>query len=472
MKKSIRSKLYTVFIGLLLFFLLGIFIITNLLLDDIIIYANKRIISSVYEEHDEQFKVYSINEQTINKITNQNNIGLVIFEDDEITNCTASFICYDEEQDMPEYVSRFFKHVPEGQINHYFINYKLLNVNELIYIYNVDGERYVLITKSLDTIHDINNIIRPFIALTSLFSLILGSIAIYIVSRKITSPITKITEYANQIANQRFDQLISINTDDELQLLAENMNKINVQLSQALNSLKSDLQKEKELDKKRVKFFSSISHELKTPITIIQGYADGLKHNIVKDEKSIKEYSDIIINESKKMNRLISDLLNLSLLESDQFKLSKEKVNIIRLVKEVSVRYLEAIKERDIDVTIDHPNCKVVIEADPYRLEQVILNLVNNAVKHLNDEGKIKIKIEIQDNEVIVKVYNSGELIEENELTQIWDLFYKADSNKNQIGTGLGLAIVKSIITLHQGKYGVVNKDLGVEFFFTIPIQD
>ncbi len=475
MQLSIKKKFYLIFIIMLLISELVILGLSDIFLDDIVISANKVLIKKVYDEYSPYFELEDINIKTLNNITNKNDIGIVIYENGEIDSCRSLFLCEEDEPSLPTYISNYLPYIKENEYKSRIIDLELIDVYQLVNIYNLGDGKYIVINKSLHSVHEINRIVIGFVQISGIIVFLLGSIIIFITSNKLTKPIIKISDYAKDLANLNFNNELEVVNHDEIGQLALNMNLISKKLSVALNDLnkankklRDDLETEKELDRKRVKFFSSVSHEFKTPLTIIQGYAEGIKHNIVKSKDGIDEYCDVIIDESKNMSYFINDLLNLSLYETDNFVLKKVEFDIVILIKKVVNKFQDYVQS--IKANINIISCeKCIINADKNRIEQVITNLLTNALKFIEENGIVRITVQKYDSRVKIYFFNDGQNINEKEIKNIWSLFYKLDNGKNQMGTGIGLSIVKSIIELHNGSYGVKNKSDGVEFYIDIP---
>ena len=221
----------------------------------------------------------------------------------------------------------------------------------------------------------------------------------------------------------------------------------------------------------RKEFIASVSHELKTPISIIEGYAEGLKDGIPKGD-DIAYYLDVIIDESKNMNSLVCDMLDLSQLESGNFKLNMSQFNIFEFINSIYKKYLNSINDKHLKLNISSTMKNIIVYGDPYRIEEVINNLISNAIRHTPLNKTIAITLKLQENRILVEIENEGSFIENEDLDRIWDKFYKVDKsgNKHLGGTGLGLSIVKNILFLHKSDFGVLNTNTGVCFYFTLDI--
>ena len=219
----------------------------------------------------------------------------------------------------------------------------------------------------------------------------------------------------------------------------------------------------------RKEFVASVSHELKTPISLIDGYAGGLKDNIFEGEEK-DFYLDIIMDEAKKMGHLVSDMMDLSQMESGSFTLTYEEFALADLIRFTLKKYDALIGEKPATLKTDLLD-DIKVNADWNRLEQVITNFVTNALRHVNENGTITVRMADQQDGVSVEIGNSGSHIASQEIERIWDTFYKIDKSGNRKlgGTGIGLAIVKNILMLHHYPFGVENTAEGVKFYFIIP---
>ena len=227
----------------------------------------------------------------------------------------------------------------------------------------------------------------------------------------------------------------------------------------------------------RKSFISDVSHELKTPIALIQGYSEGLLENVNSDEESRKFYAEVILDETNKMDKLVKQLLELMKLEYGKREFNDTKFNIVELEKEVIRKSQVMLDEKQIEVQIDSPE-QINVLADDFYIEQVVTNYITNAIKHVKEkDGKKYIKVtntvDVEKNIVRVKVFNTGDKILEEHLARIWNRFYKVDESRNRAegGTGIGLSLVKAIMKNYDKAYGAINKEDGVEFYFELELE-
>ena len=259
--------------------------------------------------------------------------------------------------------------------------------------------------------------------------------------------------------------------------MSEKLEKTIKQLRATNIELEKDIEEKSKLDEMRKSFISDVSHELKTPIALIQGYSEGLLENVNTDEESRKFYAEVILDETNKMDKLVKELLELMKLEYGKREFNNTEFNIVELEKEVIRKSQMMIDEKNIEIKLETPD-EINVIADDFYIEQVITNYFTNAIKHVEERnGKKIIKIEndvdIEKNKVRIKVYNTGEHIPEEHLNRIWNRFYKVDASRSRKdgGTGIGLAFVKAIMSNYGNSYGVINKDDGVEFYFELEIK-
>lgn len=336
-------------------------------------------------------------------------------------------------------------------------------------------KEFVFVISSLQPVNEAAIVIKEFYLYFYIGAVLLIVILSFIYSNMISKPLIKINSTASKMAKLDFSQRCDIKSEDEIGNLASSLNFLSENLDNALSSLReanekleNDIKHERTLEKMRKEFTAAVSHELKTPISLIDGYAEALKDNVVVDEDR-DYYLDVIIDESRRMNNLVCDMLDLSQLESGNFKLIKEEFYIDELISQIVRKFSAMISQKNIDLQVNLLKGQKV-DADWDRIEQVLNNLLTNAIRHVDDNGYIKIEMKKDDQWVLIEVENSGKHIPEEEQKRIWDNFYKIDKSRNRKlgGTGIGLAIVKNILELHGSEYGVNNTEKGVMFYFKL----
>jgi signal transduction histidine kinase len=224
----------------------------------------------------------------------------------------------------------------------------------------------------------------------------------------------------------------------------------------------------------RQEFLSNVSHELKTPIALIQGYAEGLQDNINDDMESREFYCEVIVDEANKMNKMVKKLLSLNQLEFGNGQIHMEHFNLNDVLKSVVNATDILFRQKEVTLSYSASEEPILVWADEYMIEEVVTNYVSNALNHVKYEKKIEIKQEQEDGTVRVSVFNTGDPIPEEDLDKIWTKFYKVDKARTREygGNGIGLSIVKAVMDAHNQKYGVCNYDNGVEFWFELDTKN
>lgn len=315
-----------------------------------------------------------------------------------------------------------------------------------------------------------------FIAIVGLLTILAGGIWAFFFAKRFTVPLLEVSHVAQGISRLDFSRKCTIHSKDEVGRLGESINNLSSQLNKAITELNqknqqltADVEKERRLDKLRKNFISSVSHELKTPISLILGYAEGLKENVAADEDSRNYYCSVVMDEAGKMDKLIQDLLNLSQMESGYFHLERTNFDLALLLDAVLLKYQGIFSEKDITVEIEKAPA-LWVNGDVLRIEQVLVNFLNNAIDYVEDKRIIRVSTVERTDTYRVCVYNSGKPVPEDCLKELWLSFYKVDKARTRDlgGYGLGLSVVRAIQELHGNAYGVENAADGVMFWFEI----
>ncbi len=324
---------------------------------------------------------------------------------------------------------------------------------------------------------------NKFLYIIAIFVIILGGITVSIVSRRFSKPIEQLNDIAEKMSNLDFSQKYIISENkDEIDNLGMSINKLSDKLETTIKQLRTtnlelekDVEEKSHIDEMRKSFISDVSHELKTPIALIQGYSEGLIENVNSDEESRKYYAEVILDEATKMDKLVKQLLELMKLEYGKMSFNNENFNIIELEKEILRKSEVMIQKEDIQVEMDKQE-EIIVYADDFYIDQVLTNYITNAIKYstkINGEKIIRIKNEIKNNKVRISVFNTLEGLSDEELMHIWNRFYKIDESRNRAdgGTGIGLSIVKAIMNNYGNEFGARNVEGGVEFYFDLDLK-
>ena len=337
-------------------------------------------------------------------------------------------------------------------------------------------ESIFIIRSPYGSIYDTVNSTNKFLICGGGVTVLCGLLFVWFFSQKITKPIMELAELSQRMANLDFNAKYTSGGENEIGILGGNFNLMSkrleetiTELKRANNQLQKDIEQKEKIEDMRNEFLGNVSHELKTPIALIQGYAEGLRDGITEDPESMEFYCDVIIDEANKMNQMVKNLLTLNQLEFGDEDLEITRFNLVGLIRGVlaSCEILLQQAEAEVDCVTEE---EVYVWADEFKTEQVFRNYLTNAIHHVDNEKRIEIRIIPQGDTVRVTVFNSGKPIPEEDIAKLWDKFYKVDKahTREYGGNGIGLSIVKAIMESFHQQYGVKNYDNGVEFWFEL----
>ena len=487
--KSVRVRLFFTLCVIIMFLVLCLVIINNLVLENFYMYSKTKAIKEAYKRINDYYAEPSLEynlENEIRKIAYRNNFDILIKTD-------TNLILFSTDRDFLDNINQITNLAElKGKFSRTNVIYKDKEIEITTIMDNSNNSNYILLTATL--VNDYSLYIRMPIAPieesvrisnTTLFcigilTILLSSFIASFISRKFTDPILQLNDITKKVSKLDFSQKYRItDSDDEINELGKNINTMSDKLETTIKQLREnnfelekDIEEKSKIDEMRKQFISDVSHELKTPIALIQGYAEGLLENVNTDEESRKFYAEVILDESNKMDKLVKQLLELMKLEYGKREFNDSKFNLVELTKEVIRKCDVMLKEKQIEVIFDAKE-QVFAYADDFYIDQVVTNYFTNAIKHAEEiDGKKQIKITIEEKEEKIKmsIYNTGKQISEEDLERIWGRFYKIDESRNREdgGTGIGLALVKAIQTNYANAYGALNKENGVEFYFEV----
>ena len=343
---------------------------------------------------------------------------------------------------------------------------------------NLNNGNFILIRTPIQGIKDNVHISNTFITYIGIGTLIIGIVAAFVLSSYISRPIKQLSNIAERMSELDFDVKYDGKDKGEIGLLGNSMNNMSKKLEENISQLKAanlelqrDIDKKEKLEQMRTDFLSNVSHELKTPIALIQGYAEGLKEGITDDPESMDFYCSVIMDEAAKMNDMVKRLLTLNQIEFGEDELVMERFDINELVKSVASANELRASQKELKITCDIKDTPLYVWADEYKVEEVITNYISNAINHCCNENIIKVAVgQIDKENVRVSVFNTGKNIPEEDIEHIWEKFYKVDKARTREygGNGIGLSIVKAIVESMGKKCGVNNLSDGVEFWFDL----
>ena len=305
---------------------------------------------------------------------------------------------------------------------------------------------------------------------------VLGIGFVGLFASRITRPLTELTQISQRMANLDFEARYTSGGDDEIGTLGHNFNQMSATLEEVISELKTannelqkDIEKKELIDEMRKEFLSNVSHELKTPIALIQGYAEGLQENINDDPESRAFYCDVIIDEASKMNQMVKKLLTLNQLEFGNNQVSMERFDLTDLIHGV-IQSSRLLAQQAGARILFGQEAPLYVWGDEFMVEEVVTNYLTNAIHYVKNEMKIEIRCREENGKILTTVFNTGDAIPEEELDKIWVKFYKVDKARTREygGSGIGLSIVKAIMDSMNQQCGVTNYDNGVAFWFTL----
>ncbi len=342
----------------------------------------------------------------------------------------------------------------------------------------LESGQWFIISTAVQNIRDSVILSNRFLAYIGVLAILVSCVVVWIVTTRMVKPIWELADISERMTRLDFDVKYQGKDVTEIALLGENINKLSESLEKniselktANNELQKDIENKERMEEMRKEFLANVSHELKTPIALIQGYAEGLREGISEDTESKDFYCEVIIDEAEKMNTMVKKLLTLNQLEFGNDVVSMERFDVVTLVQ----NYLQSanilIKQNDIRVKIQETG-PIFVWADEFKTEEVFMNYFTNAVNYCEGEKVIDIRFEKQDGKVRIGVFNTGQQIPEECLTHIWEKFYKIDKARTREygGNGVGLSIVKAIMESMNQKYGVENFSNGVLFWFELEL--
>ncbi|EEL68479.1 hypothetical protein bcere0026_45720 [Bacillus mycoides] len=344
------------------------------------------------------------------------------------------------------------------------IKYKLL----IKPIKEKDGSvTYIYAMASLQPVDEAVQMVQDYYIYIVAFVVILIFLASFYYSKQIAKPLLKINDTTKKIAHLDFTEKIPITSKDEIGDLSQNINTLSNKLHSHIGQLEQDIEKERKLEKTRKEFISGVSHELKTPLSIMKSCISILKDGVAEHKKEY--YFQAMEREVDKMDTLILDMLELAKFESGTYKMKKDSFYIDTAIEDICEYLSVEIEKKELRVHKNIRSFEVI--ANQSRIEQVIVNFITNAIRYTPNKEDIIISTVDEKDRIKVCIENKGTHIEEEQLDKIWDRFYRVDAarHRSQGGTGLGLAISKNILELHDVEYGVKNTEDGVLFYFYLP---
>lgn len=490
MKHSIRAKLTVMILVLTAGTIILCWFINNTFLEDFYLLSKERILENAYYEIESLINSETMEKEEISlkleKMGANSNITYIVMNGRSGVLVTA----YDNVKD---------NRILENILLPYLLGMNSTNImksNEKYSIAkNIDSRYnatyielfgitedgyYILLRTPLESIKESVKISNQFLSYVGIFVVLFSVILMIFITKRFTRPILELAEIAQKMKNLNFNIKYTRHDKDEIGILGNSMNELSEKLEITISELKSannelqkDIEQKTQIDEMRKEFLSNVSHELKTPIALIQGYAEGLQEGINDDAESRQFYCEVIMDEANKMNKMVKKLLTLNQIEFGQEQTTMEHFDLTALIQGVLQSVDILAKQNQIQILFKQKD-SIYVWADEYQIEEVVTNYISNAIHHAAFEKRIEVNIERKEATARVSVFNTGNPIPQEDINKIWIKFYKVDKARTREygGSGIGLSIVKAIMDSHHKECGVFNRENGVEFWFEVDCQN
>lgn len=476
----------TVFVGLILFMIVVFMIVNGSFLEKYYIFNKKSEFIKVYTMVQEGVENGTINSETpekdLGRLTEKNNISIAVIDSEY----NVVYTNVREKQMMVVQLFGYLYDKSHQEVLEKTDSYDICksvdpqNNTEYLSMWGSFDNGDIFIMRSpLESIRSAVTIFNRFIGVVGGCVILVSVLLAWYFSKRITEPIMELATLSQKMADLDFEAKYTSGGSNEIGVLGENFNRMSERLEQTISNLKKanyklqkDIEQKEKRENMRSEFLGNVSHELKTPIALIQGYAEGLKEGVNDDPESREFYCEVIMDEAGKMNRMVKNLLALNQLEFGEDDVQFERFDITSLISGVLQSLDILIEQKEAQVIFRHKN-PVYVWADEFKVEQVVRNYVNNALNHIDGEKVIEIKITQENDMAKITVFNTGTPIPEEDLPHIWEKFYKVDKARTREygGNGIGLSIVKAIMDSFGKGYGAINHTNGVEFWFELDMK-
>lgn len=476
----------TVFVGLILFMIVVFLIINGSFLEKYYIFNKKAEFVKVYTMVQEGVEKDTLSSETpekeLGRLAERNNISIAVIDSDYN-------VVYTNVREKQMMVLQLFGYLYDK--NHQEVmestdDYDICksvdpqnNTEYLTMWGSFDNGDIFIMRSPLESIRSAVTIFNRFIGIVGGCVILVGVLLAWYFSKKITEPIMELATLSQKMVDLDFDAKYTSGGSNEIGVLGESFNRMSEKLEQTISNLKEanyklqkDIEQKEKRENMRSEFLGNVSHELKTPIALIQGYAEGLKEGVNDDPESREFYCEVIMDEASKMNRMVKNLLALNQLEFGEDDVQFDRFDITSLISGVLQSLDILIEQKEAQIIFCHKD-PIYVWADEFKVEQVVRNYINNALNHVDGEKVIEIKITQENDVAKITVFNTGTPIPEEDLPHIWEKFYKVDKARTREygGNGIGLSIVKAIMESFGKGYGAINHSNGVEFWFELDMK-
>lgn len=490
MKRSLKGQMTIIFVGLVVCMLLIFYVLNNCFLEQYYVYHKKEDFKEICAEIEDSVVDGALEdsaaESELQSVAEKANISYLILsgkETDKLSFYTHdwqmllqklySYILDQEDISTQEIVETAEKYIITKTVDP-------VNNTEYLEMWGQfeDGSWFIM-RSPIESIRESVDISSKFLVYIAIVIILISVVLISYFAKWLTKPILELTEVSKKMTELDFDAKYSSGGRNEIGTLGHNFNTMSEKLESTISELKNanyelqqDIEQKEKTEVRRSEFLGNVSHELKTPIALIQGYAEGLKEIVNEDPENCEFYCDVIMDEANKMNQMVKNLMALNQVEAGGDETVLERFDITSLIRGVLQSSEILIRQKNVTVNF-RQETPVNVWGDQFKIEQVVRNYVSNALNHVANEMIIEIKIQVSENKARISVFNTGSPIPPEDVERIWEKFYKVDKShaREYGGNGIGLSIVKAIMESFKQEYGVKNYDNGVEFWFELDIK-
>lgn len=485
MKHSIRRQMIAVFVGLIVCMLVILLLLVGSGLEPYYIREKEANFAELYEQIDQIARNGNLTEDElsqVNRTAERYNFYYIVWN---FSNESGFSNLHDSQMLMVQLAGVLFNKI-DSQVMERNDDYQVVEFRDgtqqvdYLALWGTVGDSYnIFIRSPLESIQETMVLFYRFLIIAGIGVIAGGILLVWYFSRRLTEPLRELAILSARMADLDFDAKYTSGGEGEIGVLGENFNSMSEKLESTISELKNanfrlqqDIEQKEKIEKMRTDFMGNVSHELKTPIALIQGYAEGLREGVSDDPESREFYCDVIMDEAAKMNQMVKNLMTLNQLEFGDENVEFQRFDLTELIRGVlqSMEIVAQQKEARVQFRQKEP---VYVWADEFKAEQVVRNYVSNAFNHLDGDRVVDVKLIPSGEKVKVTVFNTGAPIPEEDVPHIWEKFYKVDKahTREYGGNGIGLSIVKAIMDSFHQKYGVKNYDNGVEFWFELDVK-
>ncbi len=485
MKHSIRRQMIAVFVGLIVCMLAILLLLVGSGLEPYYIREKEANFAELYEQIDQIARNGNLTEDElsqVNRTAERYNFYYIVWN---FSNESGFSNLHDSQMLMVQLAGVLFNKI-DSQVMERNDDYQVVEFRDgtqqvdYLALWGTVGDSYnIFIRSPLESIQETMVLFYRFLIIAGIGVIAGGILLVWYFSRRLTEPLRELAILSARMADLDFDAKYTSGGEGEIGVLGENFNSMSEKLQSTISELKNanfrlqqDIEQKEKIEKMRTDFMGNVSHELKTPIALIQGYAEGLREGVSDDPESREFYCDVIMDEAAKMNQMVKNLMTLNQLEFGDENVEFQRFDLTELIRGVlqSMEIVAQQKEARVQFRQKEP---VYVWADEFKAEQVVRNYVSNAFNHLDGDRVVDVKLIPSGEKVKVTVFNTGAPIPEEDVPHIWEKFYKVDKahTREYGGNGIGLSIVKAIMDSFHQKYGVKNYDNGVEFWFELDVK-